>query len=560
MSGGRVSGISEVTRKASPTLAIAVALAAVAAVLLVLQMGLLAQLVDDLAFKGLSIKADARPLVGFLCVALMRGCVQWVSDMSGEMAGQRAVTLFRQEMIRHVFRVGPVGLQCMETGRLATSLTDGVAAFQPYIAQYIPRAAAMVVLPLLILAVVAGLDGWSFLILAVTGPLIPVFMALVGYSAQSLMDRQWTRLLLLGASFLDAVQGLTTLRLFGRAQESVKMVQSMAEAHRLATMRVMGVAFLTSAVLEFFSSLAVALVAIVLGSRLLSGHVDFYTAFFVLLLAPEYFAPLRNFSASYHARQNALSAMDGLMAFMRLPELCVDRGKNPHQATTGAPEKLIFNDVSAGYGQGPDVLCGISFTAHRGTITAVTGASGSGKTTLLRVLLGMIPVRAGDIVAVDNTGTYIAAQNWRIGWVPQSPCLVNGTIRDNLHLANPDIDDAGLRSVAALAGVFSFIDALPDGLDTVVGDRGTALSGGEIRRLALARALINAPDILVFDEPTADLDVTNATMIAAAIKHLAAGRIVIAVSHRPDIINQADQVLHLPKGVIQSHQIQRAVA
>ncbi|MFT8484100.1 MAG: thiol reductant ABC exporter subunit CydD [Gluconobacter cerinus] len=528
--------------------------------LLVVQMGLLAHLVNDIAFRHRSVGAEAWPFMGFLCVAFTRCCVQWAADMMGERAGQRTITLFRRDLIWRVFRVGPIGLQDLETGRLVTSLTDGVAALQPYIAQYIPRAAAMVLLPCLILAVVAGLDGWSFLILAVTGPLIPVFMALVGYSAQSLMDRQWTRLLLLGASFLDAVQGITTLRLFGRARESVGMVRAMAETHRIATMSVMRVAFLTSAVLEFFSSLAVALVAIVLGSRLLSGHVDFYTAFWVLLLAPEYFAPLRNFSASYHARQNALSAMDGLMAFMRLPELCVDRSANPHKATTAAAEKLIFNDVSAGYGQGPDVLRGISFTAHRGTMTAVTGASGSGKTTLLRVLLGVMPLRAGGIVVVDDAGNHIAAQNGRVGWVPQSPHLLSGTIRDNLRLADPDADDDGLRSVAALAGVLSFIDTLPDGLDTVVGDRGTALSGGEIRRLALARALMTAPDILVFDEPTADLDATNATMIAAAIKRLAVSRIVLAVSHRPDIINLAGQVLHLPEGAIQSHENQRAIA
>lgn len=560
MSAGRVSEISEIVRKAFRALAVAVGLGAGGAVLLVAQMGLLAHLVDDVAFQHRSVVAESWLFVGFLCVAFTRCCVQWVADMVGERAGQRAVTLFRHDLIRRVFRIGPVGLHDLETGRLATALTDGVEALQPYIAQYIPRAAAMVVLPCIILGVVAGLDGWSFLILAVTGPLIPFFMALVGYSAQGLMDRQWTRLLLLGASFLDAVQGMTTLRLFGRARDSIDIVQALAEAHRMATMRVMRVAFLTSAVLEFFSSLAVALVAIVLGSRLLSGHVDFQTAFFVLLLAPEYFAPLRNFSASYHARQNALSAMDGLMAFMRLPELCVDRSAAPHQATMAAPEKLVFNDVSAGYGHGPDVLCGISFTAHRGTITAVKGASGSGKTTLLRVLLGMMPVRAGGIVAVDDAGNHIAVQNGRIGWVPQSPHLLNGTIRDNLRLADPDADDNGLRSVAAQAGVLSFIDALPDGLDTVVGDRGTALSGGEIRRLALARALMTAPDILVFDEPTADLDATNATLIAAAIKHLADGRIVIAVSHRPDIINQAGQVLHLPEGVIQSHEPQRAVA
>ncbi|WP_061487289.1 thiol reductant ABC exporter subunit CydD [Acetobacter tropicalis] len=560
MSAGRISDISEIARKASPALAVAVGLGGVGAVLLVVQMILLAKLVADVALQRLPVEAEFWPFTGFLCAALMRCCVQWASEMTGEQAAQKVVTVFRQDLIQRLFRIGPVGLQDLETGRLATSLTDSVAALQPYIAQYIPRAAAMVILPCVILAVVAGLDGWSFLILAVTGPLIPIFMALVGYSAQGLMDRQWTRLLLLGASFFDALQGLTTLRLFGQARESVKMVQAMAEAHRLATMRVMRVAFLTSAVLEFFSSLAVALVAIVLGSRLLSGQVDFQTSFLVLLLAPEYFAPLRNFSASYHARQNALSAMDGLMAFMRLPELCVDQGARPHQAKTAAPEKLIFKDVSAGYGQGSDILCGISFTAHRGTITAVTGASGCGKTTLLHILLGMMPVRAGEIIAVDDAGSRIAAQNWRIGWVPQSPHLLNETIRDNLRLADPDADDTRLRSVAALAGVLSFINDLPDGLDTVVGDRGTALSGGEVRRLALARALMNAPDILVFDEPTADLDSANAAMIATALKQLAASRIVIAVSHRPDILHQATQVFHLPEGVLHLNEIQRAVA
>lgn len=526
-------------------LGVAIGLGGVCAALLVVQMGCLARIVDDLAFRSHPFSAEHALIGSLLAATLARCLLQWCADMAGERAGILAVSSLRQHLFRHLFRVGPVGLAGEETGAIATALTDGIDTLHPYIAQYLPRAAAMVVLPLLILGVVAGLDGWSFLILACTGPLIPVFMALVGFRAQAMMDRQWAQLLLLGSSFLDSLQGLTTLRLFGRARERVSMVIQMAEGHRQSTMQVMRVAFLTSAVLEFFSSLAIALVAIVFGARLLTGHVTFYTAFFVLLLAPEYFAPLRAFSASYHARQNAVSAMTRLSALMALPEL---QGDAPSSLPSAPLASIICRDLRAGYGDGPDVLLSLSATFSSDVLSVITGASGSGKSTLIRLLLGMMPVRSGKISGLDEAGHPIPQKAWKIGWVPQAPTLLDGTIADTLRLAAPDADIEHLRKAASLAGVLTFIENLPDGFDTKVGEHGAALSGGEIRRLVLARALLTDPQVLVFDEPTADLDPENAARVAASIQRLARGRIVIAISHRPDVLSRAGQVLCLRDG------------
>lgn len=545
MAGCRTSDLPVLMKQASLPLALSVGLGGAGAVLLILQMEEIATLVTDLAFRKQAVAAEQSVIGLLIGITILRCGVLWLADMAGERAGMAVASRLRRDLMTHLFRVGPVGMTGTATGAVVTALTDGVDALRPYIAHYIPRAATMVVVPLLILARVAGLDGWSFLILACTGPLIPVFMALAGYGAQAVMDRQWNRLLLLGSSFLDALQGLTTLRLFGRARESAAIVRELSEAHRTVRMQVMRVAFLTSAVLEFFSSVAIALTAVVLGSRLLSASIPFRTAFLVLLLAPEYFAPLRAFSASYHARQNALSAMAGISELQALPELA---GDAPASVDAARPHLIWLADVSVGYGDGPDVIRHLSCSFPKGTLTVITGASGCGKSTLLRLLAGLMPPRSGEIRASDCHGQRVPQKAWRIGWVAQLPGFPDGTIADVLRLAAPEADEARLRQVAEQAGILTFITAQPEGFRTRVGENGAGLSGGEVRRLALARALLTDPDVLIFDEPTADLDPVHAAAVADTVRKMAAGRIVIAVSHRADLLNHADQVLLLPEG------------
>lgn len=543
-------------RRATRWLVAAVILGGAACVLFVLQLTTLAHAVDDLTFKGhpLASTYPALMQVGALCAGSL--LLQWLADMAGTEAGLRISASVKRDMLRHLFRAGPVGCATLPAGQIVTTMTEGTAALEPYFAQYIPRAAMMVVLPGLILAMVFHLDGWSFVILACTGPLIPVFMALIGYSAQAIMNRQWVQLVIMGSSFLDSLRGLGTLRLFGQTQASITRMREMAEAHRRATFSVMKVAFLTSAALEFFASLSIALVAVVFGARLLNGTADFRSAFLVLLLAPEYFMPLRAFSASYHARQNATAAAARIAEIFAIPELEAN-SLQPRNAsgTHGAITALECQHVSAAYASASasasaldDVCCKFS----RNQLTVLTGESGAGKTTLLRVLLGFLPMQSGHITALDMHGHSLALPQGCAGWLPQRPLMIFGTVADNLRLANPDADMHSLRAAARQADALGFIEALPNGFETMVGERGTLLSGGQIKRLALARVLLRDPDVLCLDEPTANLDPGSAHRIAQTIRRCAANRIVIVATHDPAFVRQADQILHIENARVEN--------
>lgn len=362
------------------------------------QFVVLAHVVDDTVFHARTFWAE-RGLLG-LFIACLFGCVsaRFASDMAGTEAGLQVVASMRTTLLQHLTKAGPVASLRLPAGQILTVMDDGVEALEPFFARYVPSAAMMVVLPLLILAVVCGVDGWSFVILACTGPLVPVCMVFVGYSAQKAMDRQWGHLSTLAGSFLDALRGLKTLRLFGRTAGSLERIGELADAHRRATLSVMKIAFLTSASLEFFASLSIALVAVVFGSRLLAGTVEFRSAFLVLLLAPEYFAPLRNFSASYHARQNAMAALEQIARVQALPELaqgveCPTNHEPDSQVAT-----LVCAHVSAAYDTTDIVLRDVSCTFSHGQLSVLSGASGTGKSTLLSVILGLLPPMAGICV------------------------------------------------------------------------------------------------------------------------------------------------------------------
>ncbi|MBB2168317.1 thiol reductant ABC exporter subunit CydD [Gluconacetobacter aggeris] len=554
------SGLTGLASRAGRWLGVAVVLNGAAAAMLVLQLIVLARIVADLAFQSHGFGAEAGR-AGWLAALLAgRALLVWLADMAAATAGMKVATALRADVLAHLLRVGPLGMAGLGAGEAVTTLTDGIDALEPYVAHYLPRAAMMAVMPLMILACVAGLDGWSFAILACTGPLIPLFMALVGYRAQAIMDRQWTQLLLLGSSFLDFLQGMTTLRLFGHARQAAAAVACMADDYRRTTLSVMRVAFLTSAALEFFASLSIALVAVVFGARLLAGHADFRTAFLVLLLAPEYFMPLRAFSASYHARQNATVAMRRVAALLALPE--APAAVAPAEPLRGAVAAIACADLSAGYDAGgAPVLEHASCQFLRDELTVVVGESGAGKTTLMRLLLGLLAPSAGRVVALDEGGQAVAGP-WRdrIGWVPQRPCLPFGTVADILRLGAPDADLARLRAAAAQADALAFIEALPQGFDTPVGERGARLSGGQARRLALTRALVRDPAILILDEPTADLDPESEKRVAEAIRHAVPGRIVIVTTHRQAVIAQADRLFSVAGGALRPLSISERAA
>lgn len=557
------SRVSEPVRR---PLTFAVVCGIFATICMIVQMGALAWIVDDFVIKDHSIQREYYLAAVILGTSILRFAFQWGADTFGDLAAVKAVASLRKEVLEHIFKTGPLGLIDHTSGQIGSALINGIDALGPFVARYIPRMAAMVITPIIILGVVFHLDTLSFIVLVITGPLIPVFMALVGYAAQSILDKQWAELLRLSGSFLDFLRGMTTLRLFGRAENSARQIDLYTDLHRKETLRAMRVAFLTSAVLEFFSSLSIAMVAVLFGARLLDGKISFFTAFFVLLLAPEYFLPLRVFSASYHARQNAVSAFTPLQKLLSTPpfhEVAQEQGTYIPSGSSGANnsplQKLTFEHVNLGYSKNHSVLKDINLSFSRDGLNVVRGPSGAGKSTLYRSILGMLPLQEGHIWGVSKDGAAIARNDIKFGWVPQKPYFLSGSVRDNLKLVNKTATDQELTEALKKANAYDFVAQLPEGLNFVLSEGGSPLSGGQVRRLAVARALLSKPELLLLDEPTADLDAAGAELITEAIQKLSSECLTIAISHRSELMKYASHVYELHNGALKEISLKGAI-
>ncbi|MBH9970079.1 MULTISPECIES: thiol reductant ABC exporter subunit CydD [unclassified Commensalibacter] len=525
---------------------ITVFLSSISSILLILELVLLSKIITSIIFYKANISFVDNEVIYFICCVFFQICTRSVSDITGIKAALKITKAIRLEIYQSLFRTGPISYSHISLGEMVNSLTEAVDNLLPYFARYIPSAVMMVILPLFILATVLNFDIWGFVILLCTGPLIPLFMALVGYTAQVIMDRQWRQLSLLSGNFFDMLKGLKTLRLFGRAGESLKFIEKLSDEYRKTTLSVMKVAFLTSAVLEFFSSLSIAVVAVTFGIRLLNGTMHFHSAFLVLLLAPEYFMPLRDFSSSYHARQNANAALDQLKKIYSLPKLIKFSYQNK-RTDTGIRE-IILDHVTVKNKENINLVQDITCTFLRDRLNIIFGHSGAGKTMLLNILLGFLPIQSGTLRMVDLKNQSQSLNMVDIAWVPQEPLLLYGTIRDNLSLKAFEPSFEQLCSVANQAGILSFIETLPQGFETHIGEEGQNLSGGQIRRLMLARALLKNPDILILDEPTSGLDQKNALQIIQTIQLLKKDRIVIVATHNPLLIFYGEVSVQIDRG------------
>lgn len=524
-----------------------IALGLAAGVAVIVQAVLLAHVVDDAAFHGADLPAVAPTLEALAALFLLRAGLSWAAELTGFHAAAAVKSALRQRLIAQLLALGPVHAAAARSGDLAGTVLDGVETLDPYIARYLPQLAMVALVPLAMLAAVFPVDWISGTVLLVSGPLIPFFMVLVGSQAEAVNRRQWRQLLLMGAHFLDAVQGLTTLKLFGRARAEVALVGRIADAYRRTTMESLRIAFLTSAVLEFFASLAIALVAVLFGARLLHGRIDFYPALLVLLLVPEFFLPLRGLATHYHARLSALAAAGRIFDVL---DTALPRRHGDLPAPS-APITLSCRGLHVAYAPDRPVLRGIDCDIPAGRMTALVGPSGAGKSTLAATLLGfVVPTQGQVLVNLDTPLDHIEPEAWwhRLAYVPQAPRLFVGTIAANLLLARPDADMDALRRAAAEAGALAFIDALPRGFDTMLGEGGAGLSGGQVQRLALARAFLKDAPLLILDEATANLDLETEAELVATIGKLVVGRTSVVIAHRLATIEQADQLLVLDQG------------
>ena len=403
------------------------------------------------------------------------------------------------------------------------------------------------------MAVVAA-DPLSALVLVLTYPLIPLFMALIGGAARERTERQWLQMSRMSARFLDALQGFATLKAFGRAGREGEAIAAASERFRALTMGVLRIAFLSALVLELLATLSVAVVAVEIGLRLLHGHIAFDHALFVLILAPEYYRPLRTLGAGFHAgmagRAVEAQARDLLEAPLP-PGVPAPRPATAPEFRLDGPPEIVFEDVSFRYAADrPPALAAVSFRIAPGTMLALAGPSGAGKSTAAQLLLGFLEPATGVIRVNGMPLSALDPREWRrhVAWVPQHPHLFHGSVLDNLRVARPGATPEELRRALELAGIAAFIDALPRGLDTPIGEQGERLSGGQAQGLALARALLRATPLLVLDEPTAQLDPEIEARVMDGMRRLARGRTVLLIAHRRRTLAGADGVVRLSGG------------
>ncbi|MER5438342.1 thiol reductant ABC exporter subunit CydD [Streptomyces sp. NPDC002790] len=519
-----------------------VVLGAAGAGLVIAQAMLIAEVVVGAFQHGLDVAELRTPLLLLTAVAAGRGLVAWLTELAAHRASAAVKSELRRRLLERASRLGPGWLSGQRTGSLVALATRGVDALDDYFSRYLPQLGLAVVVPVAVLARVVTEDWVSAAIIVGTLPLIPIFMMLIGWATQSRMDRQWRLLSRLSGHFLDVVAGLPTLKVFGRAKAQAESIRKITGEYRRATMRTLRIAFLSSFALELLATLSVALVAVTIGMRLVHGEMDLYIGLVILVLAPEAYLPLRQVGAQYHAAAEGLAAAEEIFAVLESPL--------PEDGTRGVPSAggIGFESVSVRYeGRSSEAVSDVSFKVAEGETVALVGPSGAGKSTLVGALLGFVRPCSGRIVVGGVDLAEMSREAWhaRVAWVPQRPQLYAGSIADNVRLARPGADDAAVLAALREAGALEFVEALSEGVASVLGEDGAGLSAGQRQRLALARAFLADRPFVLLDEPTAALDGETEAGIVDAVRRLAVGRTVLLVVHRPALLAVADRVVRI---------------
>ncbi|MEV0595903.1 thiol reductant ABC exporter subunit CydD [Nonomuraea cavernae] len=548
--------------------------------------GLLVLVQAELLAGVLSGRFAVTALTGVVAVVGLRALLAWTQGVFAGHTATGVKSALRQRLLARFQELGPARLTGHRSGELVTLTGRGLDGLDPYLTGYLPAIAVAGVVPLAVLIRLFTADLASAIIVLLTLPLIPIFGALVGMTTKAVTERQFHALSRLGGHFLDVVRGLPTLRAFGRARYQATVIERVADAHRSATMRTLRVAFLSSLVLELCASLSLALVAVPIGLRLLGGSLDLTTALLVLLLAPEAYLPLRMMGTRFHASMEGVAAADAAFAVLdRTPDTAP--GATPPDATspgaTSAPPssttrevagaliaqpgrgggagiepppagaaRIHLDDVTVRYpGRDDAALEHVTLTIEPGEHIALVGESGGGKSTLLHLILGFVTPSAGRVLVGETDLRDLDLDAWRasLAFVPQRPHLFTTSVADNIRLGAPTASPEEVRRAATAAHADEFVQRLPNGYDTPVGERGANLSAGQRQRIALARAFCRPrASVLLLDEPTARLDGRSEAAVVAATAELSRGRTAIIVAHRPAMIDLADRVVRVHEG------------
>jgi len=522
--------------------------------------------------EGATLWTTWNSLLFILGIIGIRAVFQWGSEISAHEAAFYIKVNLRNRLMSHIVLLSPIYARGERAGELITTVVDGIESLEDYFSKYLPQLILAAGIPLIILGFVFPLDWKSGLILLMTGPLIPIFMILIGKLAEKKSLQQWQSMSWMSAHFLDVLQGLSTLKVFDRAKDQTRVIKRVSDSFRKSTLSVLRIAFLSALMLELLATISTALVAVTIGLRLVHGTLTFSLGLFLLLLAPEFYTPLRTLGLNFHAGLSGVNAAARIFEILDLPLMSEEENngdlkdrKINHQIdkrnslgiqrdqVLSSDFYISFQKVSFTYqAEETPTLNGINLSLNSGEKIALVGPSGAGKTSIAQLLLRFIEPTAGQVFVNGALLNTISAEKWRdqIAYVPQNPHLFAGSVAENIYFGRPSATFEEMKRAAQDASANEFILKLPDGYQTHLGEGGTRLSGGQAQRIALARAFLKDAPLLILDEATSYLDLESEHSVQQALKRLMRGRTALIIAHRLNTVYQANRILVMDHGQI----------
>ncbi|MFC0558947.1 thiol reductant ABC exporter subunit CydD [Halalkalibacter alkalisediminis] len=516
---------------------------------ILIQAYLIVSIVDGLFIGKQTFNQVFPLLLVLLGVLLLRSFISYWTGQIGVKMAVNVKTSYRKKLINAFSGQSLTGSYQGQSGQKVSVLLDAVDELDSFFSKYVPQRMVTTIVPIMILVVVFSQHLYSGLIIVLTAPFIPIFMIIIGQSTQRKSEEQLDRLAAFSGRFLDTLQGLVSLKLYGRSKQYKDVIKQSSLNFRDATMNILKVAFTSSLMLEFISMLSIGLVALELGLRLVVfNQMSFFTAFFILLLIPEFYASLKELGSAFHAGRSSMGAAAKIEKELAVNEHIPEWGE---RALPTKPESIALKDVQFQYGEKGFMLKDLNIHIPSYGQVAIVGKSGSGKTTLLHVIAGLLPLSVGKVFVGSEDRSVYKEEEWfrHISYITQHPFLFSGTIAENIAFGVDATMDE-VESAAKKAGIEDLIQSLRYGYDTQIGEGGRGLSGGEKQRIALARAFLKKPSIILFDEPTTGLDIFTEQILQRSIQQLAQNSMVITVAHRLQTIQQANHILFMENGAL----------